>query len=208
MGDLDFSQLTDDQLVTLIRAALQECVARNPAVQAAAQSACLDETEKARIAAAAAQAEAAKLRAQERERIAKEAAEKVRREAPRGPSETERKAANAARLWELKRAGAAECVRVLRKFDHEHFHVCVWNREGEKRVYIRKVGARFGQNMVEFFCTGSSTKKPGSLKTGSLKMIAEFRGVDEDLVLQEIRSLCESLCSTWTNCEFTTKEAL
>ena len=78
--NLDFSSLTDDQLVELLRATLNECVQRNPAVQAAAQSAIIDEKEKAEIAKQAAEQEAAKLRAQERERIAKEAAERVRRE--------------------------------------------------------------------------------------------------------------------------------
>ncbi len=102
MTSLDFSHLSDDQLISLIREALRECVARNPSVKAAAQSAFLDEQEKARIATAAAEAEAARLRALERERISKEATEKVRR-----ATEDQRQEATA-REAELAKIQAAE----------------------------------------------------------------------------------------------------
>jgi hypothetical protein len=75
---LDFSALTDDQLLELLRAACQAAAARNPAIARAAEAIVLDEAERARIIAAAAEQEAAALRAAERERIAKEAREKVR----------------------------------------------------------------------------------------------------------------------------------
>lgn len=78
MEGLDFSTLSDDQLVGLLRSVLRECVERGAAVQAAAQSATVDEAERAKIRREAANREAAKLRAQERERIAREAAEEVR----------------------------------------------------------------------------------------------------------------------------------
>lgn len=93
MSDLDFSALTDDQLIGLVRAALQECVRRNPAVADAARAATIDEGEKARIAAQAAEAEAARIRAKERERIAKEATERVRKENEARTAESARKAA-------------------------------------------------------------------------------------------------------------------
>lgn len=41
MDALDFTALSDDQLVGLIRAALRECVARGGAVQAAARDSTL-----------------------------------------------------------------------------------------------------------------------------------------------------------------------
>lgn len=80
MDGLDFSQLTDDQLIGLLRAVLRECVDRGGAIQAASQAAALDEAERAQIQKEAAEREAAKLRAQEREHVAREAAEAVRRQ--------------------------------------------------------------------------------------------------------------------------------
>lgn len=76
---LDFSGLSDDQLVELVREACQEAVRRNPAVEAATRQVMIDEAERARVAREAATAETAVLRARERERIAREAAEQVRR---------------------------------------------------------------------------------------------------------------------------------
>jgi len=80
-NNLDFSVLTDDQLLSLIRAALAEAVERGAAITAAAQSVYLDAAEKMEIARQAAEREAAILRAKERERIAREAAERVRQQA-------------------------------------------------------------------------------------------------------------------------------
>ena len=101
MDKLDFSELTDDQLLQLLRAGFEEAGRRNPAVAAAIRAAGLDEVEKVRIAAAAAESEAARLRALERERIAREATEKVRRE--NAANETVARAAEA-----VKAAAAAQ----------------------------------------------------------------------------------------------------
>ena len=59
---MDFTPLTDDQLVELIRAACSEAVKRGAACAAAAQGAYLGEAEKAQIARDAAAREAEKLR--------------------------------------------------------------------------------------------------------------------------------------------------
>lgn len=80
MEGLDFSALSDDQLLGLVRAALREIVQRSPALSEAARSAMLDEHERATIAAHATDREAARLRALERARVATEAAARVRAE--------------------------------------------------------------------------------------------------------------------------------
>lgn len=90
MASLDFSVLSDDQLVTLIREACQEAVSRNPAVAAASRSAVLDESEKARIRTEASEREAAKLRALEREKLAQEAAAEIRRQHTTATAEAEK----------------------------------------------------------------------------------------------------------------------
>ncbi len=97
MNGLDFSELDDDQLLALIRAALREAADRHPGVAAAAKAAMLDEQERMRIiveaserasaadrhpgvAAAAKAAMLDALRAKERERVAAEAAARVHEE--------------------------------------------------------------------------------------------------------------------------------
>jgi hypothetical protein len=98
---LDFSGLSDDQLLNLIRAALREVSSRDPSLSAAARSAMLDEAERARIMADAGEREAAKLRALERERVAREAAAQVRE-------------ANAARTQQTTQAAAAAAAEAAR----------------------------------------------------------------------------------------------
>lgn len=122
--DLDFSQLSDDQLIQLIRLALQEAVSRHPAVEAAARAALLDEHEKVRIRNESAEREAAKLRAQERERIAKEAAEQVRRQ--QEPVDAERKKAEGeAERRRVEEAGKAAAREIAQ-------------REQEEKEWLRK----------------------------------------------------------------------
>lgn len=78
MDGLDFSALSDDQLVELARACCIEAIRRNPATQEAMQDMMIGEAERARIARQAQEAEIAAVRARERERIAQEAARRVR----------------------------------------------------------------------------------------------------------------------------------
>lgn len=83
MSGLDFSALTDDQLVELVRECCREAVRRSPAASAAIERMMLDEAEKVRVAQAATATEAAAARARERMRIATEAAaaERARQDA-------------------------------------------------------------------------------------------------------------------------------
>jgi len=108
MVDLDLSGLTDDQLVELVRACCRDAVRRNPAIAEAARDVMLDEAEKARIAAAASEAERAAMRARERERIAREAADRARaeEEARQAPARAE-----AARRKAQALADQAEAIR-------------------------------------------------------------------------------------------------
>jgi hypothetical protein len=76
---LDFSGLTDDQLIALIRGALQEAATRTPECQMATQAAVFDEAEAARIKREAALEEAVRVREEAAQRIAKEAAAEERR---------------------------------------------------------------------------------------------------------------------------------
>ena len=97
MDTLDFSGLSDDQLVALAQAVCAEAISRNPAVRAAVHTVLIDEAERIRIAKSAGEAEAAAMRAAERERIARAAAAEVR-------------AAEEARTADARRAAAAAQV--------------------------------------------------------------------------------------------------
>lgn len=94
--DLDFSDLTNDQLVALARACCLEAVRRSPAVHQAMQDMMLSEAEKVRIAKHASEAEAAAARARERERIAMEARARVRAEEDRKAAQDIARMANEA----------------------------------------------------------------------------------------------------------------
>lgn len=135
---LDFSTLTGDQMVGLLRSVLRECVQRGAAVQAAAQAAWIDESEAAQIATEAATREAAKLRAQARERIAREAAEGVRAEV--AAKETQAQAArNTERLKreaeqaEATRRGAEQAGRIAA----EKARI----QEEREKAWLRRAGA-------------------------------------------------------------------
>lgn len=161
MEGLDFTELTDDQLIGLLRAVLRECVARGGAVGAAAHAAGLDEAERARIAEEAAEREAAKLRAQERERIAKEAAEEVRlrrqaQEAAARAAQAEgrrKEEEEAARLKaEALKREAAEAVAKAEQRDRERmgwlrrFAALVGREPGE--IHILRYQSRYGWRVI------------------------------------------------------------
>jgi hypothetical protein len=159
MDPLDFSGLTDDQLVGLIRAALRECVARGDAVRAAAQAATVDEAERAQVAREAADREAAKIRARERERIAREAAEAVRRrheaqeaESRRAESIREaearrlREAEEARRKAEEARRQAAEAVRIAGE------------REALRKGWLARAAALTGRAPAEILISRAHTR--------------------------------------------------
>lgn len=121
MDGLDFSALSDDQLLTLIKAALQEAVSRHPALGEAARAAMLDEQERLRILKEAGDREAAALRARERERLAREAAEEVRRQHAAEQAEIDRirrvkTADDALAAAEAARRKAAEQVAIKQRW--------------------------------------------------------------------------------------------
>lgn len=160
---MDFSKLTDDQLVELVRSLCFEAAQRGWAVQQAAQAAMLSEAEKARIAADAAVRESERLREAEAKRIAEEAAAKVRREAEAARSQAE--AANRRRT-EQRRAALAEAVyAVLGK----HCTISSWsprdNSSIDRRIYFDQ-GDGYARNgwKICVHLDGSSKARPGTVE--------------------------------------------
>ena len=190
---LDFSALSDDQLVELVREALAECVLRGSAVEAAVRQAGLDEAQKARVAAAAARREAERLKAEEERRIATEAAEKVRREAAEKVAEAKRDAA--ARL-----RGIAQEARSLFGSDQAEFTVSCWEKSGDRRIYI---GHGYKSNWVEYHHDGDSRVAPGTLKivNGILGPLAAHRGISTS----DARALIEGFVRGLVEAKFSGK---
>ena len=158
MDGLDFSGLTDDQLVELARACCLEAARRSPAAEAAMRSMMIDEAERIRIAKAAAETEFAAARARERDRIAQEAAARVRAEEDaRYAQERQASAAAAAPLAAAEAkakaaAKAAERMTWLRRFadhlglDPANIIVGLTRTKFGYRVLVNEGDDRFARN--------------------------------------------------------------
>jgi hypothetical protein len=190
MSSLDFSSLTDDQLVELIRSALQEAVRRGSAVEAAVRSAGLDEAEKARIAKEAAEREARKLHEEEARRIADEAAAKVRRDAERAK---EQEAIDGrAKIREI-----AVRAREIWGSGWPDFVVQVWDRKGDRRVFVQ---GDFDSKFTTYYHTGNERIAPGTLSEESkwpAERLAEHLGIAVDEARAQIKEFCVRLCEEW-----------
>lgn len=175
MDDLDLSDLTDDQLVGLLRAVAEEARRRNDAVAAAVNDAYLDETEKSKIAAEAAEREAAKLRAAERERVAREAAEEVRRnteaqataESKLRREQQEHAAAEQLRAKQERRMDLIREAATLCGTDPRETYVTVWaGYSGRLRVYIQTGGTHDdGDTLVTYYAGDGDRRPAGSIST-------------------------------------------
>lgn len=184
---LDFSVLTDDQLIELIRAALEEAVRRGDVTRAAAQSVMLDEAERARIAGEAARAEAERIRRDEERRIAEEAAERVRQDLlARQRAEAK---AKQDRLWTLK----SYLGRMVTSTLGSKWALTVWERDGERRVYLDKL--TYGK--VSYFHTGNHRNKPGNLV---------LEGVDGKY-REELRVICQEAARLFSSAKFDCDQA-
>lgn len=160
---LDFSGLTDDQLIGLIRGALQEAAVRSPECQMATQAAVFDEAEAARIMREAALAEGERIRAEAEQRMADEAAKAERRRIEAETAEERRRQAEVARQeHELLRSRARLLVTVPYAL-----RVKVWladEETQEKQAGIFHLTPE--GNELEFeallFYTGNEKRVPGT----------------------------------------------
>jgi hypothetical protein len=187
---LDFSQISDDQLVELFRALCAEAAQRGNHVEAAVRAAGLDEAERARVAREAAERAAEQLRREEAERIAREAAEQVRRQATQ--EQVQKAADEQAKIWgKQKMLG-----RAVQQLFGEGASLTVWNKNGDKRVYIdaeRSISRKHSETLVrvEYYETGNSYNPPKTLKISG----SRATGTDEEKAL--VKLLVERACAHW-----------
>ena len=160
---IDFSALSDDQLVHLIRSACQEAATRGDACAAAAKDAILDEAEKARIAREAAEATAAKLKAEEEARIRADAEAQVRAQAALKTTDEETKKQE--RRWALRKGLALAVERVfsdlclfpVKAKNGSHLLVELWQKGTDRRIFI---GYGFSKGVVAYYVTGGGAGRP------------------------------------------------
>ncbi len=137
------------------------------------------------MAAAAATAEARKLREEEARRVAEQAAAKVRQEAETAKAEQARKHA------EYIRRIATE-ARALFGSDQAQFKVSGWEKPGDRRIYV---GHGYDNNWVEYWHDGNSRVAPGTLKTIGcvVTQLAEHLGITKEEATAKIKGFCEGL---------------
>jgi len=185
--DLDFSGLTDDQLIGLIRAACAEARRRGTATNEAARNVYLDEVERARIAQAAELLTAERLRNEEAQRVAKEAEERLRREADQ--KKIADVAAGEVALW-AKRKGIAQALDAV-GWDCKGDQLVVWlSPSKEKRVFLQQA-VYGGATWATLYVTGNNRNAPGSatFSTSAFKGDTEFK--------RNVKAVLEAVAKNW-----------
>lgn len=194
-AQIDLEALTDDALITLIVSARKEAQRRGIEAEAEVWAGALGDDEATRIARAAAERETVRLRDEQARTIAQQAAEKVRREAEAAKvkAEADKQAAHNARLGAI----AAE-ARALFGSDVAEFNVKVWQKPGDKRVYI---GKGYGANWVCYYHDGTSKIAPGTLEveaTGAVTDLATHHGESQDAARERMKAFAAGLCREWS----------
>lgn len=199
---MDFSPLTDDQLVELIRAACAEAVNRNQAVAGAARAAMLSEAERAQVAWHAAAAEADRIKQDEARRVAEAAAEEVRRQAEaRATAEAQQKQN---KLWGEKKAIAQLVAGTL----GPGWNLTVWRKNGDRRVYLDYGDGGYGSRNPKWclYVTGNQFERPGKLTVERHQDV--FGKGHWKTVIEEVRIICERAAAEWQELRLDVDEAL
>lgn len=178
--DLDFTGLTDDQLVGLIRAACEEAVTRGAAVEMAARAEFLSAAERVQVARAAAERETERLRREETERVAAAAAS---RSAVDVVAERERQ------LW-AQRKGIAQALDAA-GWNVVGDQLVVWlSDRNEKRVFLQQ-NKYDGTTWVTLYVTGNAKHAPGSCLFDS----KVFKGEPE--LKREVGAVLRAVAAAW-----------
>lgn len=193
--DLDFSGLTDDQLIGLIRAACTEARTRGNATEAAARNVYLDEVERARISRAAELLAAERLRNEEAQRVAREAEDRVRRDADQ--KKIDDVAASEATLW-ARRKGIAQALDAA-GYDVKGDQLVVWlSASKEKRVFLQNK-LFGGTTYATLFVTGNGRHAPDSI---------EFRGGMDASLKKALPPILRAVAREWNAIKVDLAQAL
>ena len=184
---LDFSLLSDDQLIDLIRAACIEATRRN--LEAIAKNVMLDEADKAKLAREAFEREKLKIEREEAERVIREAAEKARAATESAARKAEEQ--RIAETWQYKDKVGVEVSAILKPT--RNCELRVWAKGADKRIYV---GGGYNDNDVEYYHTGTHNEKPRSIKIGFSKDIAIIKAEAEE-VKAALLPVLGAICEKW-----------
>lgn len=176
---MDFSNISDDQLLQLIQAAMKEAAKRGGAIAYAANRVMLDAETELRI-----KTEAARRAAEEDNRKQVEQVKKqTEAELQKFRQEEERQ--KQADLWARKAAVIAALVEDPLFQKDGNFQVNVWERSGDLRVYLQELGKGRGGWEVAYYRTGNHSYPPGTVT-----------GVKDETRPRMVRFF-ELICSHW-----------
>lgn len=188
---LDFSQITDDQLMDLIRACCREAANRGAETGQVAQSILLDEAERAKIARIAAERALAEAAKAEAVRVQAEAENAAKRAIE---LEAEKKAEQKiAENWKYKEEIGRQVSAILKPT--RNCTLKVWKKAGsvDKRIYI---GGGFDDNDVTYFHTGNCNEPPRKMTVSVSKDVGITKD-DRDAVKAALLPILESICEKW-----------
>lgn len=176
---IDFSGLSDDQLLQLIQSAFKEAIARGASVRAAAEAEVVSAQEKAAIEFKVAERFRLEKEEKERERIAKEAEERLKKQ------EQEKNAKTVASNWAVK----AAAIAAIRQWGYEDkFSLAIWSRGADRRVYFKSSNADWEWCL---YLTGNQYNPPGNLAGHGKKCWFDDKQ-------DELKRFLEAVSTSWT----------
>jgi len=197
---LDFTILTDEQLLQLLEGCMRETLNRGTEMTAAAREIMLSEKEKAEIAAQATQ--------RAKERLMREEAERIAREAEQREWEKARAAEEAAQQEKVKNAWLKEKAlgeELSALLGIDDLYVTVWDNK-DKRVYLQR-DRFFGDEIGCLYVTGNSKNPPGDFPTKSLKKYLP-EGKDFEEFQSEVKAVLMKYSHGWRHGKFEIPKAL
>jgi hypothetical protein len=178
---LDFSILSDDQLLDLLKATMSEAIKRGGDIASAARGEVLSAQERAAIEFQVAEKIRLEKEDAERRRIAKETERRLREE------DNKKQEEKVYSHWEIK----AAAVEAIRKWGYDdEFEINIWSRGADRRIYFQKESSKRTSWKWCLYLSGNQWHPKGEL-------IGE--GVDSwfDDKKDKLKSLLIEVSKTW-----------
>jgi hypothetical protein len=178
---MDFSILSDDQLLDLLKAAMAEAIKRGGDIASAAKGEVLSAQERAAIEFQVAEKIRIEREEKERKRVAQEAESRMRKE------ELKKQAERTETTWEIKSAA----VEAIRQWGYDgEFEINIWSRGADRRVYFQKDSSKRTSWKWCLYLGGNTYHPPGDF---------EGQGADcwFDDKQDELKPLLKAIASSW-----------
>jgi hypothetical protein len=198
---MDFSSLDNEQLLTLLKAAMAAASERGLAMQKAATDAVLDAQEIARIKAEALQKEQQRAAEQKRQQVEEQARQEAKAKVAQTEIKTEAQKVKAS--WESRKAiGVA-----LEKWGvTEDWQINVWSRGADVRVYVDGGGERVYDWKMCLYITGNSYHPPGEMTIEGTNHISTDSPLADKANRQLFKQFLEAVNDRWRSLKVTNTE--